>query len=177
VSGEAGARERAIVAYVTAVWPRLDELTYYDLLDVPRDVDPIALQQAFYLRAAQLHPDRYFRLSDPDARARLATIYARVTEAYRVLSDKITRAAYDRGLALGRARYDPAAERRGPVNPEEAVEMIQTKRFLRLALAAQRVGDWKTAVMNLRFALSLEPRNAYLQEQLAAAEAKVGAKR
>ncbi|HEY3352357.1 MAG TPA: DnaJ domain-containing protein [Polyangia bacterium] len=170
------ARIAALKRFLEEVHVDLDLFDYYQLLDVARDAAADALRDAFYRRAAELHPDRFPLLDDPAARERLVTIYARIAEGYRVLSDPRKRAVYDAGLVQGQVRLDGAErEKKGPRNPEEAVQNAQAKRFLRLGLQAQQAGDLKGAVMNFKFAKSFEPASEILAELLGKAEAQLKA--
>src|SRR5689334_14615110 len=94
-------------AFAAKVYPTLEQRNYYQLLNRPAGTtDAAAVRAAFYRVAAQLHPDRFMAVADAETRERLETIYARVSEAYRVLSQPEKRAAYDAGLPKGRLRLD-----------------------------------------------------------------------
>jgi DnaJ-class molecular chaperone len=152
------ARTTGLLQYLDEVAPDLDLYSYYQLLGLPPEAPPDVIRDAFYYKAAELHPDRYPDLHDARARERLVSIYARIAEGYRILSDARKRAAYDEGLAEGRMRFaEGQRERKGPRNPEEALKTEQGKKFLRLALQARDRGDLKGAAMNLGFARSFEP--------------------
>src|SRR2546421_1499782 len=138
-----------LVAFARQVYPELDRYSYYQLLRVADSADTTAIRASYYRIAAQLHPDRYFGLPDEAAREQLETIYARVCEAYRVLTSPQKRSLYDRGLAQGRMRFD-ASERQpqGPKNPEDTLNNPQAKKFFRLGMMCLGRKDWKGAVMN-----------------------------
>jgi curved DNA-binding protein CbpA len=165
-------------AFADRIFPTLDERNYYQVLNVAPNADAAAVRAAFYRLAAQLHPDRFHTLGDVATKERLEIIYARVCEAYRVLSVAERRAAYDRGLVAGKRRLDltdraPA----GPRNPEDALTHPEAKKFFRLAMACVGRKDWKGAVMNLTFARSFDTKSPLLAEKLAEAQAaqKAGA--
>ena len=163
--------------FVEEVYPDLDLYSYYQLLELEAGASADEIRAAFYRQAARLHPDRFAGLAEGGVREKLVAIYARIAEAYKVLSDGRRRAAYDGGVAQGHMRYvEVERERKGPQNPEDAVSRPEAKKFLRLALQAQRSGDHKGAAMNFKFALSYEPGNEWLQQQTAAAEAQYKAK-
>jgi len=63
---------------------------YYDVLGVGRDADDAEIKKAFRALARQFHPD--VNPDDPDAEAR----FKELAEAYEVLSNDQSRAAYDR---------------------------------------------------------------------------------
>lgn len=70
------------------MWVALED--HYTLLGVPRNVTRAELRRAYRLLALKLHPDRAGYAS--------TMLFQRVAEAYRVLSDPVARAAYDRTL-------------------------------------------------------------------------------
>jgi DnaJ-class molecular chaperone len=158
-------RTAALLQYLAEVGPDLELYSYYQLLGVPDDASPDVVRAAFYQKAAELHPDRFPGLTEPRARDQLVSIYARIAEGYRILSDAPKRAAYDQGLAEGRLRF-AASERakKGPRNPEEALKSEPARKFLRLALQARGAGDLKGALMNLGFARGFEPGAEVLAE-------------
>ena len=71
--------------------------THYDVLGVDASTTPEDLRRAYVRRARALHPDRHVG-SDPDRAAAAARAMQEVNEAWRVLRDPATRAAYDARL-------------------------------------------------------------------------------
>jgi len=63
---------------------------YYNVLGIPRDADANQLKRAYRRLAMRWHPDR--NPGDPIAEIR----FKQVNEAYRILSDPLERARYDR---------------------------------------------------------------------------------
>lgn len=160
-------------AFARQVYPQLDRLDYYQLLRVPRTATVPAIRASYYQISAQLHPDRYHTLSDAVLREQLETIFARITEAYRVVTHPDRRTAYDRALSGGKTRFDPGTERAAtaPRNPEDTLNHPQAKTFFRLGLLCLAKKDWKGAVMNFNFARNFEPNAPVLAEKLAEAQA------
>lgn len=175
MSSEAGTNPlfSQLAAYADQVHPALDRLGYYQLLGVAADADARAVKAAYHKLAAQLHPDRYHGLPDAATRERLETIYARMTEAYRVLSSPDKRAAYDRGLGEGKLRWDSSEREKkaGPRNPEDAVAHPEARKFFRLGMICLGRKDWRGAAMNFNFARTFEPGSAVIAEKLAEAQA------
>jgi DnaJ-class molecular chaperone len=164
--------EAELAAFARQVYPGLDRYSYYQLLRVAPEADARAIRASYYSIAAQLHPDRYHFLASAPMRDQLESIYARICEAYRVLTNNEKRAAYDRGLAQGRMRYDPGDGRpQGPKNPEDTFTDPQAKKFFRLGMMCLGQKDWKGAVMNFNFAKMFAPDSAVLAEKLAEAQA------
>src|SRR5689334_23635698 len=84
------------------------EQDYYELLGVARGADDATIKSAYRRMAKECHPDRHQGCRDQEAR------FKSINEAYDVLKDSQTRAAYDRfGKAVlqnGGGGHDPFAE-------------------------------------------------------------------
>jgi curved DNA-binding protein CbpA len=84
---------------IEAKLARVEELTHYELLELPVDAAPEQIPQAFSSLARRWHPDRlnpqYTELRDGVKR-----VFARLTEASRVLGNPATRATYDESLRV-----------------------------------------------------------------------------
>ena len=115
----------------------LDELDYYQLLEVPRDAAPTDIKQAYYTGARSFHPDVNRQL-DGGGLARCERISKRITEAYCVLRDPRQRTAYDERLAeTGRVRIQLAAARVERKRAEQETRQGATpqgRQFFQLAL-------------------------------------------
>jgi len=80
----------------------LEELDYYEILNIPRTVSPADLLRAYLMSVATYRPEglaTYSLLTDEERRLMLA----RVDEAYAVLSDPERRAGYDERTVWGGA--------------------------------------------------------------------------
>jgi curved DNA-binding protein CbpA len=164
-----------LAAYVQQIFPRLDQLTYYELLGLSAGSDPTAVRAAFYRMAAELHPDRYHTLADRVLKERLEAIYARVCEGYRVLTTPQKRAAYERALTQGQKRLTVTdRDSRAPQNPEDAIKHADAKKFYRMGIICLTRKDWKGAVMNFNFARTYEPDSPLITQKLAEAQAGLG---
>jgi curved DNA-binding protein CbpA len=64
----------------------------YDVLDAPRDADAKALKRAYRGQARTLHPDKHPK----ERKAEFEKKFIELANAYEILSDPETRAAYDR---------------------------------------------------------------------------------
>jgi DnaJ-class molecular chaperone len=158
-----------LLAFADQVYPALHRYSYYQLLRIDPKADVRTIRASYYKIATQLHPDRYQSLVDAGTRDRLETIYARITEAYRVLTNPDKRAAYDAGLAKGKLRE--TSERQLTRIPEDALGHPEAKKFFRLGMVCFGNRDWKGAVMNFNFAKSFEPDAPIIAEKLAEAQA------
>jgi curved DNA-binding protein CbpA len=164
-----GSGPASLLAFAEQVYPILERYSYYQLLRVAPNADTRTIRASYYKIAAQLHPDRYQNLVDPETRERLVTIYARINEGYRVLTNGEKRAAYDAGLSKGKLRE--TGERPLRKNPEDVLTHPEAKKFFRLGMVCFGNKDWKGAVMNFNFARTFAPDAPLINEKLAEAQA------
>jgi DnaJ-class molecular chaperone len=171
----AGMSTEQLAAFVRKIFPRLSQLSYYDLLGVPSGSSPAAVRTAFYRLAADLHPDRYHTLADRELKEQLEMIYARVCEGYRVLTTPDKRVAYERALSQGEKRLTTTdRESHGLQNPEDSLKHPEAKKFFRMGMICFARKDWKGAVMSFNFARAFEPQAALIVQKLAEAQAALG---
>lgn len=118
----------------------IDELSHYELLDLPGDATPEQIAQAFPTLARRWHPDR----SSPeygDLRDGVTRVFARMTEASRVLGNPSTRTAYDETLGALDAAQEEQAQIAMVLRSAEAfqkAEVLLKKRDLEGAEALAR---------------------------------------
>jgi len=164
-------RRAAIARFIEAAHAKIDEADGYYILGVERDASAVQIRAAYYRLAARLHPDLHGDWMETELKRKLTTVYSRVVEAYKVLSDGGRRAQYDTGLAEGKLRWDADEGARPKIHrPEDDIENPNAKKFFLLGLDALRTGNPKSAVVNLKFALSVEPGNERIIEELAKAK-------
>jgi curved DNA-binding protein CbpA len=162
---------------------RLDQLDYYDLLQVDESASADDVRRAFHVFAAKFHPDRFAGAPDEKTQ-RALTIYRRGAEAYRVLSDWELRQRYDWQRARGKLRFDPEDTSSAPSNPPPnasssaasgpiQVRSHKARPFAQKAWDAYKKMDWPTARLNFKLAIQHEPGNALLEARLADVEQKI----
>ncbi len=156
-------------AEVRALAGLVDELDYYQLLEIARDAPASAVKRAYYATTRRLHPDANRDLPPPD-RECLEGVARRVSEAYQVLRDGRRRKAYDAQLASGSGSRMQLAAAEAQAE-KEALEhhMGHTpngRRFFNLARGDIDRGDLAAALRNLRMALTFEPTNLYFKKKL-----------
>lgn len=161
----------AIEQFVDRAFPALDQTDYYRMLGVSSAATEGEIRAAYYKLAARLHPDVHGEGCDPDFRQRLTTVFSRVVEAYKVLSDPRRRQEYDSGLAQGRMRLRSGVTLK--IRVEEAISDGNARKFFLLAQEALESGDARSAVMNLRIALGSEPDSEVLKTALARAQERL----
>ena len=151
----------------------IEELDYYQLLDLRRDAGSGEVKRAYHNSSRNFHPDANRNL-EPELRAASHAIAKRITEAYAVLRDPRRRQAYDRSIEAGaRVRMQLAeaaadAERRS--STERGGTTPQGRQFYKLAESEIARGNWAAAARNLQTALTFEPSNALFKERLAQAK-------
>lgn len=158
-------------ARVRSLYSNLEDLDYYELLEVRRQAGPGEIKDAYFKRSIELHPDRFMQLEDEDLKRQIYEIYKRMSEAFKVLINPENRSAYDAGLDSGdrpanlrhldRGRHlasfeDPTSEAFTPAG----------KRYLHFAMLAELEGNLRSARMYLTLALQCEPQNGALRGRL-----------
>ena len=155
-------------AEIRALAKVIDELDYYQLLEIPREATSSELKRAYYESSRRFHPDANRHLKG-EMRSALEIIAKRITEAYAIVRDPRRRKAYDERL---RGESDTlrmqlvgadAAKTRGP---EQAATTPQGKRFFLLAQQDLDRGDLAAAARNLQMARTFEPDNHALKQKL-----------
>jgi len=151
----------------------IEELDYYQLLDVRRDAGAGEVKRAYHSGSRNFHPDANRHL-EGELRAASDAIAKRITEAYAVLRDPRRRQAYDRSLESGAAiriqlaSASAEADRRS--SQERGGHTSQGRQFFKLAEGDIARGNWAAAARNLQTALTFEPNNALFKERLAQAK-------
>ena len=151
----------------------IEELDYYQLLDLRRDAGAGEVKRAYHNSSRTFHPDANRHLAG-DLRAASQTIAKRITEAYAVLRDPRRRQAYDHSLANGSpARMqlaDASAQADRRATQERGGRTPKGRQFFKLAEGDIARGNWSAALRNLQTALTFEPDNALFKERIAQAK-------
>jgi curved DNA-binding protein CbpA len=149
----------------------LDKSDYYQILNIPREANSQQIKESYFKLSQQYHPDRYFSSVEKSIQMKFTQAFKRINEAYLVLKNHHKRKRYDeKAFGEERAknlRYQRSEEdRSGPVNPEDFAKTTNGKKYLKLALVAQRKKDWRTVEMNLNFAIGYEPDNEFMKKMM-----------
>ncbi|RME23778.1 MAG: DUF4388 domain-containing protein [Deltaproteobacteria bacterium] len=123
----------------------------WKVLEVEKDAPSEAIKRSFITLAKVYHPDRVSKSGDSDLIHRMETIFARLNEAYQVLSDPNKRAEYEKRLAAG---GDAAV---ATSRPQDARVQYQK------GIVFLRKKDYKKAAESFRWAAELEPENGEYQ--------------
>src|SRR4051794_4482737 len=84
---------------ILELYERLERIDHYTLLGVSATDDIKTIKRAYYTKAKEHHPDRYFRKDTGSLRPKIDAIFAALAKAEGVLGSKTQRAAYDAYLS------------------------------------------------------------------------------
>ncbi len=147
----------------------VDELDYYQLLQVEPGVSNRDLKLAYYQISRTYHPDAN-RTLDSATRESCHRISKVMTEAYCVLRDPRKRSAYATHLESGGGRRMQLAAARAAHAKTQSRELTGTtpqgKQFLLKAEASIGQEDYASAIQNLQMAITFEPGNTQFKELL-----------
>ncbi len=157
----------------------LDQLDYFQLFQLPIGATPREVKDAYYRESRLYHPDRFGLLPDPQLKARLNTIYKRITEAYVVLRDDQKRAKYLSDLAgperLKKLRYTEASGVEQKAESKKALEeQVGTtpkgRECFKNGLREFEARRYEAALRQFKMALMYEPPNALYKEKVKESE-------
>lgn len=77
------------------LYERLERIDHYALLGVAATDDIKTIKRAYYAKAKEHHPDRYFRKDTGSLKPKIDAIFAALAKAEAVLGNKAERATYD----------------------------------------------------------------------------------
>jgi DnaJ-class molecular chaperone len=157
-------------AEIHALARLLDELDYYQLLEIPKDAPTSGVKRAYHGLSRRFHPDAN-RGVDDTTRDAIRRIAGRLAEAYAVLRDPRRRTAYDAQLSGEEGpRRIPLAEAEARTVQKRVAESLghtpNGRRFFALARAEIDRGKLDAAVRNIQMALTFEPDNAFFRQKL-----------
>jgi curved DNA-binding protein CbpA len=152
--------------YLDDAYAKLDQLTYYSLLGIPRTADAKAVKNAYYRLAGLVHPDRYFGKRLGGYKAKMEVLFTEITAAYDTLSAADKRADYDAWLGDAPppvvAPVDPriAAKRQAALEGLKqhfADGKAKAQKYAETGARARAAGDVVAAAEAYRSALTFAP--------------------
>jgi curved DNA-binding protein CbpA len=154
-------------ALVKNTWRRIDWLSHYDLLGVPREASAEQIRRAYFERSRLFHPDLAHRPDLAGLGKELGAVFERLKVAHDTLADGTAREEYDRSLDDTPAvvfaeefAADPKARRQlAEKNFHRATQLIDEK-------------DYHSAVELLREAVRFAPDRPEYRFQLGQVELK-----
>jgi curved DNA-binding protein CbpA len=130
---------------------------HFALLEVPQTANASDVKVAYFRLAKTFHPDRLAIVKLEDLRATVETCFAKIGEAFAVLSDDTRRGEYKKILAAG---GEAAVKRRQEEEEALARRLIDAEEHFRLGEMALRRGNHVQAQDEFRLALEMNPDEA-----------------
>ncbi len=152
----AAAPQDDVVHAVQVLAETLDQLSYYDVLELRPGCDYVVVREAFYARAQRFHPDRFAMTRDATLQRAAYRVYKRMTEAYNVLSDPHLRMAYDEARMRGELRLEEGARARRLGAEEREISNHFARLYLRSAQGKFDRGELRAAWVDVQLGMSLE---------------------
>lgn len=150
-------RKDPFTLHIEALFNKLDQLTYYQLLNVSSSTGIDDIKIAFYRFARIYHPDLH-RDKSQNIQEKVDKIFKRMNEAYRVLTDSHQKKMYEIALARGEKRIyaTKSSEKINIIAPEAALRTLDGKKHFKVALSYLKAGNYQLAKLNFQLALSNE---------------------
>ena len=125
------------------------------MLEVPQSADGDQIKNAYHALARRYHPDRFHQTA-PEFRARVESAFARIAQAYEVLSRPRSRSDYDK--QQGKKAKPTAGE---PARQEQpSAQLSRAENSFRRGLQALEARQMDEAVRLFSECAMLEPREA-----------------
>jgi tetratricopeptide (TPR) repeat protein len=167
VAAEQSDRSPGHAELVRNTYRRIDWLTHYELLGVPRDATPEKVAEAYFERSRLFHPDLRHREDLSRFEKELGAVFERMKKAYEALSDPEKRALYDQGLD---AAPPSLLMTENTTNPEMR-KKLAAQNFRRARQLIEEK-DYHPAVEMLREAVRFVPDNSEYRYVLSQVERK-----
>jgi hypothetical protein len=152
----------AVSTALDKLWGRLNQGSYYSLLQIENTAEEMTIRSAFQNLAQITHPDRHrTRIKDyPECVERITSAYKRLSEAHGVLTHPIRRRLYDLCLKSGQTlRYEPEKVDQFFRHEIDSCQTDTAKIAVLESINARLCGDWRTAARYMAVALQGEPDN------------------
>jgi len=145
--GDAGLREE-----IVARLEELADLDHYTALQIDREASASQIKKAYFKAAKRYHPDALVRLDLADSREDAARLFARIAEAFEILSDPVKRQAYDQ-------------DGQTP-NEVDTAQLAQAETSFRKGEVLAKMGNFEGALDYLGPAVELWPEEPAYQAAL-----------
>jgi curved DNA-binding protein CbpA len=163
------------------LYKSIEAINHYDILGIEKQASNDIIKKAYYRSAKEFHPDKHFSLPSKELKDKLNTIFSKITEAYRILSDLRMRSDYDQRLSNGTARIEKSNVEIAKHKFKEGVDAFRKKSFneaveffgqasyldssnpnyyFHMGIALEKENKYREAEKAYRQALKLDPLNA-----------------
>jgi curved DNA-binding protein CbpA len=138
---------------------------HYEILEVATLATIDEIKNAYHALALRFHPDR-FHQSDPELRNKVESAFARIAQAYEVLSDQSLRSDYDARLTSksaatgGQKSVTPGKGSNGAKQPGPSTDLNRAEVSFQHGLDALKRNRHDEAIRFLAEAAMLSPREA-----------------
>lgn len=179
---ESQASDEEKIAEVIAFHKNLENINYYQVLDVAEGASLEDIKKSYFRLARKFHPDLFSRKLPAESVQKIHSVFDRITKAYQTLSDEKKKQEYDDQLSApreddkknvgkdaekrfrqGKTLFDQARYEEALVFLEQAVRLSQDRAryFMLLAMTQTKLQIYrKEAEKNFIRATKLEPWNA-----------------
>ena len=141
----------------------LDQLDYYQLLEVDTKASLGQIRKAYHAQTRLFHPDRYFHLKDERLKQVIYRISKRVTEAYVCLRNPAQRGHYDVQLAQterAKLRFtEESAQDQKKEKLEQTGKTEKGRQLHRQGMAEMKRKAFEAAERTFKMAMAYEPDN------------------
>jgi curved DNA-binding protein CbpA len=127
---------------------------HFKILEVERHASKDQVKAAYFSLAKTYHPDRLALLKLEDLRPQVERIFAKLSEAFSVLSDEPRKQEYLKILAQG---GEAVIKRREDDEAAKAVALLSAEEHFRRGEMALRRSLWSQALEEFKKALELNP--------------------
>ena len=163
---------------VARLYDQLEALDYYQLLDMELEASSKEIKDGYFDLALKYHPDRFILHDDDQLKHEVYEVYKRLSEAFMVLIDPVSRRHYDAMLQTERQEGNLRYQRKESkmIAGEKKTAIAETplgRRFLYFALRASEEGKLRTAHSYISLAIKQEPNNDALREKLREVEKRL----
>jgi curved DNA-binding protein CbpA len=158
----------------------LDQLDYFQVLKLEQGATPNQIKDAFHRETRAYHPDRFNALPDSPLKTNVNRIFKRITEAYVILRDDLTRQKYladingpdrERKLRFTPADEQEAREQHKKAQSEQIGTTAKGRQLYAQALREIEQERLDAAVRSLKMALTFEPQNQLFKDKAAEVDA------
>ena len=152
----------------------MDSYDYYTFFGLPQNATLADIKKKYIAMARKYHPDK-FRNIPADIREKAYDITKRANEAYSVLMNPSRKVIYDKMLKENpdAKRFDFRIKVAYNETPEDTIQNNQARRFAILATKAIEIGDYKSALTQLKMAASMEKNNSYIDRLIEEVSQKI----